>query len=179
MPALSPMLRVIAKPGISILAIQTLKGPNGFPAISFWQSTLPPAFIIFYLSLSNEGLWSMERGTAANWWGFICFPTTARESPTFPQSILFWKIVTVTKVDPDRLVSKSLANISWFVVYMALSMVCFKESTEIASGFKKRSMFFGKFLFIISETLWPFSPWPSQTAKKFRFKSASYLGLSK
>jgi hypothetical protein len=55
----SPMLLLIASPGMFSCLCHTLAGPNASPLKFLNGSTLPPLFTILYFSLGSSGLWSL------------------------------------------------------------------------------------------------------------------------
>ena len=107
----SPKLLLMASPGMSSSLSHTLAGPINSPFSSLNGSTRPLRFMILILSSLSDGLWSLLRSwfTQSNLkihlLPFISLPNTALESPTFAQISFSGVYMTVTQVEPLKLVS--------------------------------------------------------------------------
>lgn len=180
--AWSPKLLDIARPGMSSCKCQTLAGPRGFPCISLYAATLPPLLIILYYSSGSSALWSLFKGIPVS---FFCplppgtsfiLANVALESPTLAQKTLFPTINTLTQVDPENLRLIPLFLNNWFETVLKLLSsysLTSVESTTLWLILAWSNVYlildstsFAKHDFTYSDTSFPFTPWPSHTAKK-------------
>ena len=150
----SPMLLLIARPGMFLSPNQTQWGPTGFPSLSEYGKTLPPDLRIRFFSISRSGLWSSERGFAShsppsNFWRMIDL-----ESPAFAHISVFFselRMQTLTVV-PLKLGLKSISHSSIYswVLTKPFTTCFFEMPLKIESSFlfpESERMFKGRFFF--------------------------------
>ena len=164
---------------------QTLAGPNGLPCMSLYAATLPPELIILYCSSGSSALWSRFNGIPIIlYWATPFGPaysfllaSVALESPTLAQNTLLPTIKTLTQVDPENLrLMPEFLNSPSVTLWNDLSN-CSLTSVEsttlwLTLAWSKVCLIdcstsFAKIVLTNSDTGFPFTPWPSATAKKW------------
>lgn len=158
--------------------------------MSLYGWTRPPFRLILSSSSGSSALWSLLSGMAVN---CSVWPTlrtrTALESPTLAQNTFVPTIRTETQVDPLNLkfILESFVSVSYtlkkdLVSYSFTSV----ESTTLCIvlawsnvDFMDCSTWKPSCVFTNSETSFPYTPWPSATAKKWVLLYSPKCGKTK
>ena len=176
----SPHDRLMAKPGVLWLLLQTRWGPNGFPSEFKNCFTTPPNLSILSFSADTCNLWSLDSCVASHRLNLSHVYSTARESPTFAQISLLWCKIAIQAVVPLKLYASSdfvYSSDSCFTnAACELSIKSLSWSFDVKSIFRSLNI-----LFMYSMTklaaVAPFLPWPSKTPNKVCFCDCGCLRL--